>query len=352
MLFAQEDPLSKLAFSIDRQDNQQFGERDDMALRRQDYTKDEFTDEFKSTVLFSAIDARSYIDWGEITSQVEQFVDQLANLEQLEDLSDDEFKTELKSLLEGGLGNVPMYQLCFRLLGVGKSKDDFVVREGIWKTGEGATVEVDNYGADHLSKILLQAGIRRIVEGDYDIKSLLTGIEIGLESHARKNRQGEQHEMLLEKELKAICDTLVDAGHQVELVSQYKIDYHKSEGSKTVDFALLELGRPIIVFEANCYSAQGSKPSAIKRSYETVAKKMEKDGVEYVWITDGYAWKSSLGRILDAAFASHPNLYNLKMAHKELGNDILAFMDDDTRELSQNDVDPQSRLTDACFDSS
>lgn len=317
---------------------------------RQNYEKGEFRDRFQDTLLFSAIEAGAYIDWEEIRDQVEVFENQLERLESLKKKSDEEFKAELESLLKGGLGEKPMYRLCFRLLGVGKSKDDFVVRDGIWKTETGELVEMSEYGAEGLSEALIEAGIGDMVQGDYDIKSLLTGIEVGLESHSRKNRQGNMYEKLLAQELEQIQRVLRRKGFSVELVDQHKIDYQESSGSKTVDFALLYRGRPAIVFEANCYSAQGSKPSEIKRSYENVARKMEAEGIEYVWVTDGYAWKSSLGSILDAAFESHPNLYNIHMVQEELEEDILSFLSDEQRASFQENSDPQSRLTDMDFE--
>ena len=320
-----------------------------MPLRRQDYTADEFCEKFESTVLFSAIDAASYVDWEEIRTQVAEFEDQLERLESIDADSQAEFESELEAAFDQKFGEKPLYRLCFRLLGVGKSKDEFAVRDGVWDTESGSLIESADFGAESLPEAIAEAGLQEMVQSGYDMKSLLTGIEVGLESNSRKNRQGDKHEELLKLELKEAVQSLKTEGYHVELECQYRVDYSEDDEGKTVDFAILHQGRPVVVFEANCYSAQGSKPSEIRRSYETVARKMQNEGIEYVWVTDGYAWKSSLGRILDSAFSTHPNLYNLHMVREELKDDLLEFMADNSRDFEQSDLDPQSRLTDSAF---
>jgi len=315
-----------------------------MTLRRREYDEDVFVEKFTNSVLFSAIDAASYIDWDKIESQVDRFSEQMERLNSIDADTDEEFVEQLEPLLDGEIGEAPLYTLCFRLLGVGDSKDEFVLREGAWNTETGEQIEIAAKDVDDIADVFVEAGIRRVVDRDYDIRSILTGIQIGLESHSRKNRQGDMHEDLLEEELEKIVDALQDRGYNFELDEQYKVDYIESDGTKKVDFALVENGVPKIVFEANCYSAQGSKPSEIKRSYETVARKMDNDGIEYVWVTDGWAWKSSLKKILGEAFHSHSNLYNLASVREELKGDILQFLEEGGREVTQDDLDPQERL--------
>jgi hypothetical protein len=73
---------------------------------------------------------------------------------------------------------------------------------------------------------------------------------------------------------------------------------------------------------------------------------MESEGIEYVWVTDGRAWERNLQKILGDAYLDHPNLYNLHMVQTELEQDLKAFLEQGSVNISREDLDPQSGLSD------
>jgi len=132
------------------------------------------------------------------------------------------------------------------------------------------------------------------------------GIEVGLSSHGRKNRSGENMS-------KAISD--VFSKEQVF----YKKEVHSNQLSeisslgadiKQFDFVIRTQKKTYLI-EVNYYNSSGSKPNEVARAYcEVAAKINQHQGYEFVWITDGPGWLSSKKQ-LQEAFQLIPHVYNL-----------------------------------------
>jgi hypothetical protein len=149
-----------------------------------------------------------------------------------------------------------------------------------------------------------------------------------MESHARKNRQGECFEDLVGEQVSEIADYLNEKGFSVEMDDEYTTEYNDDSGQKkTVDFALFESGDLMLVVEANAYKVGGSKPSEIRRSYNHVAQRMRDDNVAFVWITDGQGWEKSLQNVLRESYNDITDLYNLHQAETHLPEDVKRFFE-------------------------
>lgn len=310
-----------------------------MPIRQRQLRDTEFAAEFKQTVLPSAIPAEVYVDWSSITAKSSEFATEAKLLESVSTDAAASFEADYKeALLEVG-DPFKFLRLCFRLIGLGDSKDEFVVREGVWDLRAAGTKleNGDEETAADLASLFVELQSHDLLASSDDIQGTLAGIAIGLESHSRKNRQGKHYSKLVEAELTQICKSLSEQGYTITVDDEVTVDYSHRDGSKRVDFALYADGELRIVFELNCYSAQGSKPSEIKRSYETVARDMRAEGYEYVWVTDGYAWKAYLGNILTKAYRAHGDFYNLAMVKKELESDIRNYIE------YGSTVDPEDR---------
>jgi|ERR1700675_826362 len=106
-----------------------------------------------------------------------------------------------------------------------------------------------------------------------------------------------------------------------KLASKY--NSHRALGR--VDFALSSHGKVRIGLEVNFYTTSGSKPSEIKRAYQSVNRELSMVGVELVWITDGAGYLK-MKRGLREAFEAHRNTYNYEMANRYLKDDIHDFL--------------------------
>lgn len=136
------------------------------------------------------------------------------------------------------------------------------------------------------------------------------GIEVGLDTNARKNRGGEN----MSKAVSKFFD-------KAEVI-------YKKEVSNTVFPEIISLGADVKRFdfviktkkktyliETNYYNGGGSKLNETARSYSDVAPKINQyDNFEFVWITDGQGWHSAKNK-LEEAFSIIPSLYNLSTLH-------------------------------------
>ena len=132
------------------------------------------------------------------------------------------------------------------------------------------------------------------------------GIEVGLDTNARKNRGGD------------------NMSKAVSLIFDKAGVFYKKEVNNTIFPEIISLGadvkrfdfviktkRKTYLIEANYYNSGGSKLNETARSYSDVAPKINQyENYEFVWITDGQGWFSAKNK-LEEAFNIIPSLYNL-----------------------------------------
>jgi hypothetical protein len=287
-----------------------------------------FKSRFADTVIPSAIPTSEFIEWEHIEAQIDRFEAQLSTLEKLRDVSEDEFVEGVAGALMEADDTREWIDFYFQLLGHSDTK--YAAMEGLWKFYpiQKSIDGGDRAAAEDIAEVLQDIGLQYLVDVTDDVAAHFRGMRVGMETHRRKNRQGTCFEAEVLDRLEEICNRLRDGGHDVTLVEQYKTTYQDDSGqTKDVDFAILEDEQPRIVFEANCYKSQGSKPSEVKRSYDRVSTRMRNDGVECVWITDGQAWAKSLQKLLGEGYRDIVDVYNIHMVETELGDDVLNFFE-------------------------
>ncbi|WP_373700459.1 type II restriction endonuclease [Neisseria dentiae] len=132
------------------------------------------------------------------------------------------------------------------------------------------------------------------------------GIEVGLDSNARKNRGGNNM-----------------ANAVAAIFQQHNIAY-RSEVYSTEFLEIASLGADIKRFdfvittsiktyliETNFYNTGGSKLNEVARAYSDIAPKINRySNYEFIWITDGQGWFSAKNK-LEEAFNIIPSVYNL-----------------------------------------
>jgi len=123
----------------------------------------------------------------------------------------------------------------------------------------------------------------------------LLGVEVGLDTNARKNRSG----IFLEK---MVTETLQDLSARnpglvfVEqksfgyIESRYNINIPTSLRDRKFDYIVINKGKATNI-EVNFYSGTGSKPSEIVSSYTDRNRVLTSAGWKFVWLTDGMGWR-------------------------------------------------------------
>lgn len=162
---------------------------------------------------------------------------------------------------------------------------------------------------DGVMEYLEGTGLAQIFK-DKKVKNLVDyvfGVEVGLDSNARKNRSGDAMEETVEIILKGS-----DLKYRKEVYSSEWPAISEALGTdkKRFDF-VIETQRKTYLVEVNFYSGGGSKLNETARSFTELAPKVNGvEGFEFLWITDGKGWESAKNK-LQEAFYTIPNVYNL-----------------------------------------
>jgi type II restriction enzyme len=175
---------------------------------------------------------------------------------------------------------------------------------------KGEIVLLDSYftSSESICEYIEETGLGKVFRNK-DVKNLVDyvfGIEVGLDTNARKNRGGE------------------NMSRAVSLFFDKAKVFYKKEVSNTAFPEIVSLGadvkrfdfviktkKKVYLIEANYYNSGGSKLNETARSYSDVAPKINQyKNYEFVWITDGQGWLTAKNK-LEEAYSIIPSMYNL-----------------------------------------
>lgn len=281
-----------------------------------------FVDEFLATLMPGVIPRANFIDWNSIETKTQGLREPLEFFIELAGrrLNEADFRTEMRDAILAADNPAPLVKCAFELLG--HTNNEFVTRQDdvnlenlARQIQRGEQVQAENFAT-----LLSELGFRRLLERN-DLADLLLGVQVGLETHRRKNSGGEEFRVLVRGTLRRIC-TPLGLTVQEEQVLHYGNDL-----SKKVDFALSHNGRQRIGIEVNFYTVSGSKPTEIKRSYGGILRAMEDQDRELVWITDGKGYRA-MSRSLRDAVVTFPNVYNLHQLEQNFAQDLRHLLEE------------------------
>lgn len=182
---------------------------------------------------------------------------------------------------------------------------------------------------DNITEFASKAGILYLLK-NIKIKNIVdyvTGIEVGLDTNARKNRSGTSMELLLEIFIKKICEKYnfkyIDQATAARIKREFGYDVSVDKSDRRFDFAIDNKKR-LHLIEVNYYSGGGSKLKATAGEYKALydfIKSGNEDHV-FIWITDGKGWLTARNP-LQETFNHIDYVLNLDMVEKGLLEDIL-----------------------------
>lgn len=175
---------------------------------------------------------------------------------------------------------------------------------------EGNVVLLDSYfqAPEKIYEFVIDSGLGEIFKNKNvtNLVDYVFGVEVGLDTNARKNRGGEN----MSKAVSQVFD-MARIPYRKE-VNSTEFDDIKSLGAdlKRFDFVIKTKAKTYLI-EINFYTGGGSKLNEVARSYSDIAPKINQyPNYEFVWITDGIGWKSAKNK-LEEAFSIIPSVYNL-----------------------------------------
>lgn len=181
----------------------------------------------------------------------------------------------------------------------------------------GATLtdaEVETY-----VEFLLKSGVLFLLEQIKSVFDYVTGVEVGLDSNARKNRSGKCAIEALRPAVEQALNRLPQIESKAEatyafLAVQGCILPERVKGKKW-DWAFWTLKAPrrFAVVEVNHYGSTGSKPESIAAEYIARQQLLKEAGIGFIWVTDGRGWLK-MTRALRESFDGVEHLINIRLA--------------------------------------
>ncbi len=154
------------------------------------------------------------------------------------------------------------------------------------------------------------------------------GIEVGMDTNARKNRSG----FAIEKVINHYLDDINQRQNfPFPILKQKKFSYLEKEFNFPVnsdiknrrsDFLIIkDFKRPINI-EVNFFTGSGSKPQEIVDAYILRQEELAQNNIDFIWITDGYGWKEQRNQTRKG-FEKINYLLNIDFVKKGILEEIL-----------------------------
>ena len=240
-----------------------------------------------------------FTDFGKIKSNISKISIKLNQLNYL--IGKENLKGAIEEIFEE---NPKVFEVLDILIAVRKNKNAKTFNR------EGEIVQLDSYFAtsDKIYEFIEDTGLGEVFRNKKitNLVDYVFGVEVGLDTNARKNRGGEN----MSKAVSLIFDK-ANISYQKE-VNSTEFPEITSLGAdlKRFDFVIKTKVKTYLI-ETNFYNGGGSKLNEVARAYSDLAPKINQySNFEFVWITDGQGWLSAKNK-LEEAFSIIPSVYNL-----------------------------------------
>lgn len=189
-----------------------------------------------------------------------------------------------------------------------------------------------NYSIDDYVMFMDKTGLFELLENHLisDLTDYVKGVEVGLDSNARKNRTGTQMELLVERHLNSI-GLIKDIDYYTQMTSKtitsrFGINFDLLQSGVTAqkrfDFVIYKHNK-VYAIEVNFYAGGGSKLNETARSYKLLAQNSENvKNFEFIWITDGVGWFDAKNNLRET-FHVLDNIFNISDLNDGLLKNIL-----------------------------
>lgn len=178
-----------------------------------------------------------------------------------------------------------------------------------------------NYTIDEYVRFMFNTGLFDLLQSHviHSLIDYVMGVEVGMDTHGRKNRTGDAMEDLVESYLvKAgfkAGDTYFKEMNLSKIEEFWKYDLSRiSNTGKTVkrfDF-VVKTNSKVYAIETNFYNGGGSKLNETARSYKTLALEAKNiPNFIFVWFTDGIVGWRDARHNLEETFDVLDTLYNI-----------------------------------------
>lgn len=282
-------------------------------------------DEWLNTMIDSIASWTYYTDFPKIYEKVDGIKVELNILNSL--VGSKDIENEFKSLVHkypNVLSTIPIL--------LAKREKEIIVKDA--KQDYIFNFKKPNYSIDDYALFMRKSGLFDLLEKHIisNLVDYVSGVEVGMDTNARKNRTGRAMEEIVESYLKKLGleknKTYFKEMYKSEVESKFGIDLscikndEKTNAEKRFDYVMHVNGHTYCC-ECNFYSGGGSKLNETARSYkEIVLETKDVKDFTFIWFTDGKGWffaKNNLKETFDIL----DTLYNIQDLKSGILNQLI-----------------------------
>lgn len=255
---------------------------------------DDFLNYFFQTLLETNWTYDYFVDWKKVKDNVRRYVKEISLLNALTKVNIKDRETELRDIFIKYPETIKVIPLIIAI----REENIPILEVGekaIYKVFDFSRRGVNEDEASDLVRFCKNVGLMELFSEINDLYAYLLGVEVGLDSNARKNRSGEIFQnlvrLLLERKLGEIQDIKIKS----------EDPNVKTMRNKKADFVIYKKGNPRVVIECNFYSGTGSKPIETANAYIDFQRKIREKELHFIWITDGRGWREMKNTIIQSS---------------------------------------------------
>ena len=173
------------------------------------------------------------------------------------------------------------------------------------------------------------SGLKAIFE-DKDIKNVVDycfGVEVGMDTNARKNRTGKSMESIVEKIIQKFSKEnnleYIPQATQTKIKSRWGVEIELDKTNRIFDFAIFNKSKnKIYIIETNFYGGGGSKLKSTAGEYQYLYDLLSKQGIDLIWVTDGLGWKTTKKSLFET-FIHNDYVFNIELIKQDILKDVI-----------------------------
>lgn len=256
-----------------------------------------------------------YVDWKKVENNIKDIEVSLNILNTL--IGKVDFKNSFTDLLRRYPEVIEAFPI---LIAIRSSVETILAVDGTDKF----TFEFVNkiqFDDDYVEKYYIlfkETGLESLIK-EKKIKNLVDyvfGVEVGMDTNARKNRTGKIMENLIFNFLSKLPNnfTVIKQASQNSIKHKFGIQIKIDKTDRKFDFALLNrTTKKLFLIEVNFYNSQGSKLKATAGEYKGLYNFLLSQNVSFLWFTDGLGWTTAKNAIEETFYNNQGQIYNIKM---------------------------------------
>lgn len=242
----------------------------------------EYLDYFFKTLLPTNRTYEYYVDWEKVKKNVKAYLNEISLLNSLTKVKEEEREQKLLEIILKYPEVIPVIPLIIAI----REKNLMLLDIGdqLFYQQFHFNKRIRDTEIEDIVQFCKKSGILNLFGEINDLYAYLLGMEVGLDSNARKNRSGKIFEqivgLLLKNKLR----------NHPEFFLKEEDSSIKIKRNKRFDFVIYHKDVPKIGFECNFYGSTGSKPIEVANSYIDLDRKCRDKQFSFIWVTDGPGW--------------------------------------------------------------